>query len=571
MVFNYVVRCISLLLVPEHFPYISPGHGACPGCVDDLRRRDPQFLCPMCQAKVVRVDRNLQLMNMLEYLANKRKVEKSDSETRLDQMNKKLAEKDSEVQNLTQQMKQLEIDRNETLEQTREEMNRLQREMTAINQKKEELAHLLSQEESSHRTEIVDLQGKIADMESHLRVTQAKYQQAEQQERYLEEMRVQEPLSASSVVSGLQATLTWGDSFMKLLWGRPKSPLIEPLSAYTLQERRGKNRKTSRVRAASHRRDKVALKEFQYDPARVFPGSLLASTVDMIYLTVEQRNENAEKMALVQAQTITDLMREPMLLSLFQHCPRINSLRKIVQPPTRGSFFVELPFLKEDLEAALEEQTSSLEMPLEQMVGYTEKQILYHIITAVDFLHSAGVVHRDLQPAAVLIDRAGAQVCGFKNAISMATLRKMNRRNDPFIPTDRRFLAPEVLELGHEVVSSYHWASVDMWAVGCLMAYLFGRRSLFQSARSPEQYLEQIKRVCHAQEWESLLHDDADAKNLLSRLLHWDPTQRLSAKEALLHHYFDDLRGPPPRPGEIPHSEQCEDSQIIPFFNALSL
>ena len=136
------------------------GHGACPGCVEDLKKRESEFLCPMCQAKIVRVDRNLQLVNMLQYLSEKRKVEKSDSDNRLDQMNKKLAEKESEMQNLTQQMKQLELDRSQTLAQTREEMSKLQREMEAINQKKEELAQLRDRQEDSHRSEIIDLQNK---------------------------------------------------------------------------------------------------------------------------------------------------------------------------------------------------------------------------------------------------------------------------------------------------------------------------------------------------------------------------------------------------------------------------
>ena len=150
-------------------------------------------------------------------------------------MNKKLAEKESEMQNLTQQMKQLELDRSQTLAQTREEMSKLQREMEAINQKKEELAQLRDRQEDSHRSEIIDLQNKISDMEAHLRVTQAKYLQADQQERYLEELRVQEPLSSSTIAAGLQSALTWSDSFVKLLWGRPKSPLLEPMAAYTLQ------------------------------------------------------------------------------------------------------------------------------------------------------------------------------------------------------------------------------------------------------------------------------------------------------------------------------------------------
>jgi len=525
----------------------------------------------MCQAVVVRVDRNLQLVNMIEYFTQMRKVEKSDSQNRLDQMNKQLAEKDTEMEQLAAQMKQIELDRNQTLEQTREQMDKLQREMEAINQKKEQLAHLRDQQESSHRSEIEDLQKKITDMESHLRVTQAKYRQAEQQERYLEEHRGQtEPLS-SSVLEAIK-TRSWGESFVQLLWGRPKCSLVEPLAAYTLQELRGKNRKTSRVRAATyrHRNNKVALKQFEYNTSDVFPGSLFASTVDMLYLTAEQRQENAEKALLIQKQAIVDLMREPMLLHLFQNCSRINGLQKIVQPPARGSFYVELPFLKTDLEAVIEEHNSSSDTPLEQLVGYTEKQILYFLVSAVDSLHSAGVVHRDLHPASVLLDRAGAQVCGFKHAISIGTLRQMNRENDAFVPGDRRFLAPEVLELAASSVSSYHWMSVDMWAVGCLMAYVYGRGSLVSSARTNAEYLNQIQSLCTTQPWKAL-NLSPEAHDLLSRLLQWDPSQRLSAKEALIHSYFDEVRGPPPRPGDIPHPDLCEDTQIYSFFESLSL
>ena len=558
------------------------GHGACQDCVTDLREKaeGKPFPCPSCDRPVVRVDRNLQLEKFVEFVVEQRKKEKQEnngssySEEELVQAQKDLQEERKRNSEMEERMRLLEEEREGELEKMREDSLRITREqqeaIEAITAKKEELSMVLNQEGADRKAESEALQKRIQEMESDLLASneartalQAQYEQAEGEFQRIQTVRQinASPLRASGgELSGIGYLTDYLASF---IWQKPPSALIEPLSHYTFQELRGKNRRTSRVRAAMYRNlRKVAAKLFTYSVGDVFPGSLLNTTLEMFQLTPEQRAENAVKVSEVRRKAIIALMREPMILYQMKNCAQINYLHKVVQPTKRGTFYIELPYVESDLEYVIEEKNSSVKQPLDQLIGYNERELIYQVLLAAEHMHSAGVVHRDLHPSIILLARNGIQVAGFSQAIAVETLRTCERNEDQYLPSDRRFTAPELLTGSHTIIPSSSWYSIDMWAIGCIMAYIYGRESLFSYNR-PAPELETLPDL-------SQLQIDANGQDLLRLLLSNDPKARPTAKEAISQPYFDSVRNSSIRP-ERANPASCTDAAIPAFFDSLNL
>lgn len=122
------------------------------------------------------------------------------------------------------------------------------------------------------------------------------------------------------------------------------------------------------------------------------------------------------------------------------------------------------------------------------------------------------------------------------------------------------YRAPEIL-LGARKYST----PVDIWSIGCIFAEMSMKQPLFPG----DSEIDQLHKIFHAlgtpneEIWPgvSLLPDHKNTfpnwlarpiagsvKNLcpkgldlLSRMLVYEPSRRISAQEALLHPYFDDL------------------------------
>ncbi|XP_063773621.1 ribosomal protein S6 kinase alpha-2 [Pseudophryne corroboree] len=158
--------------------------------------------------------------------------------------------------------------------------------------------------------------------------------------------------------------------------------------------------------------------------------------------------------------------------------------------------------------------------------------VLYVITKTVDYLHTQGVVHRDLKPSNILyMDESGdpesIRICDFGFA-------KQLRAENGLLMTPcytANFVAPEVLKRqGYD-------AACDIWSLGILLYTMIAGFTPFAngSEDTPEEILARIgsgKYALTGGNWDSV--SDA-AKDLVSKMLHVDPHQRLTASQVLHH------------------------------------
>uniref|UniRef100_A0A287DD05 Ribosomal protein S6 kinase n=1 Tax=Ictidomys tridecemlineatus TaxID=43179 RepID=A0A287DD05_ICTTR len=158
--------------------------------------------------------------------------------------------------------------------------------------------------------------------------------------------------------------------------------------------------------------------------------------------------------------------------------------------------------------------------------------VLCTITKTMDYLHSQGVVHRDLKPSNILyMDESGnpesIRICDFGFA-------KQLRAENGLLMTPcytANFVAPEVLKRqGYD-------AACDVWSLGILLYTMLAGFTPFANGPddTPEEILARIgsgKYALSGGNWDSI--SDA-AKDVVSRMLHVDPQQRLTAVQVLKH------------------------------------
>jgi len=189
---------------------------------------------------------------------------------------------------------------------------------------------------------------------------------------------------------------------------------------------------------------------------------------------------------------------------------------------------------------------------------------IYQILRGLKYIHSAGVLHRDLKPTNILLNRnCDLKICDFgcgrssgKN-LSGRTLKMTLLEN----VATRWYRAPEGL-----VGCSDYTSAVDVWSTGCILAELLGREVLFRAEDNNKQ-LEIVLNVLGTPSSEELEKLEPkyrevlqrysgvpsqslsqrfrtaspEAIDLLEKMLRLDPMGRITVTEALSHPYLISL------------------------------
>lgn len=188
--------------------------------------------------------------------------------------------------------------------------------------------------------------------------------------------------------------------------------------------------------------------------------------------------------------------------------------------------------------------------------GFSEAEVrnwCYQIFQGLAYMHQRGFFHRDLKPENLLVSKATIKIADFGLAREVSSLPPFTE----YVST-RWYRAPEVL-----LQSSVYDSSVDMWAMGAIMAELFTLRPLFPGSSE----VDEIHKICSVigspcqDSWaQGLQLADAmkyqfpemgcsslselipsaskDAIDLISLLCSWNPSKRPKASEVLQHRFF---------------------------------
>lgn len=240
-------------------------------------------------------------------------------------------------------------------------------------------------------------------------------------------------------------------------------------------------------------------------------------------------------------------LREVSILQEIHHQNVVNLLDVICQD---GKLYLIFEFVEQDLKKALDKRPSAFS-------GCTLKKLVYQLLDGLYFCHRNRIVHRDLKPANILLTSDGTlKIADF--GLARAFQVPMHTYTHEVITLWYR--APEIL-LGEK----HYSPAVDIWSVGCIFAELARGRVLFRGDSEIGQLFEifQLLGTPVDNSWPgvSKLPDyrdvfprwpgsslnsaiptlDSEGVDLLASMLRYNPTERISAKEALRHPWFAEL------------------------------
>jgi len=158
-------------------------------------------------------------------------------------------------------------------------------------------------------------------------------------------------------------------------------------------------------------------------------------------------------------------------------------------------------------------------------------RIVKQLCQGVKYLHSMGIAHRDLKPENLLCSGDGADM-----VIKIADfgLSKVFNEGDQLKTScgTPDYAAPEVIKMEGE-----YGKEVDMWAVGVITYVLLCGYPPFYSENQTELF-DQIMNAEYAfndPEWSTV---SDNAKDFIKRLLVVEPSERMTAEQALEHDWI---------------------------------
>ncbi|CAD26006.1 CELL DIVISION CONTROL PROTEIN 2 HOMOLOG (CDC2-LIKE CELL CYCLE PROTEIN KINASE) [Encephalitozoon cuniculi GB-M1] len=236
-------------------------------------------------------------------------------------------------------------------------------------------------------------------------------------------------------------------------------------------------------------------------------------------------------------------IREVQVLRAMGHPSIVRLIEVVVEPG--GDIYMVFPYFPYDLNRFIRSN---------KMTCSEIKHIFYQIAQGVCYIHSKGIMHRDLKSANILLDqKLNASIADF----GMARYTTKTGAYTPGMVT-LWYRAPEIL-LGS---SSYTYA-VDIWSLGCILTEMYLGHMIFQGSTEMLQ-LEMVIHACGSINENSypgvqdlpgfrnfrlpqsprriegiIRKHDASAVELVSKMLCLDPSKRITVEQVVGSKYFE--------------------------------
>ncbi|CEQ39649.1 SPOSA6832_01182 [Sporobolomyces salmonicolor] len=203
------------------------------------------------------------------------------------------------------------------------------------------------------------------------------------------------------------------------------------------------------------------------------------------------------------------------------------------------------------------------------------KLYMYQLLRSLAYIHSVGICHRDIKPQNLLLNPPTGvlKLCDFGSA-------KILIEGEPNVSyiCSRYYRAPELI-----FGATNYTTNIDVWSAGCVMAELMLGQPLFPGESGIDQLVEIIKVLgTPTREQIKTMNPNymehkfpqikphpfvkvfrprtpPEAIDLISKLLEYTPSARLTAIEAMCHPFFDDLR--------VPDAKMPTGKDMPPLFN----
>mmetsp|Transcript_109671 Transcript_109671/g.189972 ORF Transcript_109671/g.189972 Transcript_109671/m.189972 type:complete len:379 (-) Transcript_109671:310-1446(-) len=255
------------------------------------------------------------------------------------------------------------------------------------------------------------------------------------------------------------------------------------------------------------------------------------------------------------------ILREIKLLTFLKH-ENILHIKEVLPPSDKG--FDDIYFVS----ALMDTDLNNVIRSKQRLTEEHSKYFIYQILRGLKYIHAAQVLHRDLKPANLLINMNCDLMIADFGLARMYDPKQESSDMTEYVVT-RWYRAPELL-----LMANNYTDAIDIWSCGCILAEMFNRKPLFPG----QDYLGQLNIICEAVGVPDDLDDyisnpvpleylktlpkskgkplnelvptltTDDGRDLLSKMLVFNPKKRATAAELLKHPYLARLHDPNDEP-----------------------
>mmetsp|Transcript_13464 Transcript_13464/g.29514 ORF Transcript_13464/g.29514 Transcript_13464/m.29514 type:complete len:420 (-) Transcript_13464:44-1303(-) len=293
-----------------------------------------------------------------------------------------------------------------------------------------------------------------------------------------------------------------------------------------------------------------------------------------------QDEDNGEKVAIKKIENAFEhltfakrTLRELKILRNLRH-ENLIDIRMVFLPDSKEKFediYVVSELMETDLASILKSQ---------QALADDHCQFfLYQVLRGLKYMHSAGVIHRDLKPRNLLVNsNCDLKICDYGLARVSFKTQFCSCPMTEYVCT-RWYRAPEVLCSWTD-----YSKAIDIWSVGCIFAEMMRRKPVFPGKNTQHQlqmiihclgkpevevlrktpsdkcrrFIESLPATEVRPLQETVPEASAEALDVLSKTLCFCPQKRITVSEAIEHPYLSQLHCPE----DEPQREPLENSEF---------
>jgi serine/threonine protein kinase len=171
---------------------------------------------------------------------------------------------------------------------------------------------------------------------------------------------------------------------------------------------------------------------------------------------------------------------------------------------------------------------------IETLLPSSVSALIQQVISALNYLHSRGIVHRDIKPENIILDYQNNTV----KLTDFGSAKIVDKTDEGAVAGTIEYMAPEVLTNMARGARNLCDKPVDIWSIGIITYLLICGLHPFDSGTSSQNIIKRIikgKYSFPSPFWDKV---PKDCKDFIKRCLVVDPKKRATAAKLMKHPFI---------------------------------